>query len=182
VEGWSERYRAARTPDAPAFERVMQWLHDRMPPDFSKPAIIHNDFKFDNVVLDPDNPLKIVGVLDWEMATLGDPLMDLGSSLGYWVQSDDPPNFQAIGMQPTNLPGAFTRDELVKRYAEKAGIRIDNFEFYLCFGLFRLAVIVQQIYYRFYHGQTKDERFKALIVVAHILEEQANRTVEQNGL
>jgi aminoglycoside phosphotransferase (APT) family kinase protein len=182
VDGWSERYRAARTPDAPAFERVMQWLHDRMPPDFSKPAIIHNDFKFDNVVLDPDNPLKIVGVLDWEMATLGDPLMDLGCSLGYWVQSDDPPNFQAIGMQPTNLPGAFTRDELVKRYAEKAGIRIDYFEFYLCFGLFRLAVIVQQIYYRFYHGQTKDERFKALIVVAHILEEQANRTVEQSEL
>jgi aminoglycoside phosphotransferase (APT) family kinase protein len=81
-------------------------------------------------------------------------------------------------MQPTNLPGAFTRDELVNRYAEKAGIRIDNFEFYLCFGLFRLAVIVQQIYYRFYHGQTKDERFKALIVVAHILEEQANKILE----
>jgi aminoglycoside phosphotransferase (APT) family kinase protein len=182
VEGWSERYKAARTPDAPTFEKVMQWLHDKMPPDFPKPAIIHNDFKFDNVVLDPDHPLKIVGVLDWEMATLGDPLMDLGSSLGYWVQSDDPPNFQAIGMQPTNLPGAFTRNELVKRYAEKAGIHIDRFEFYLCFGLFRLAVIVQQIYYRFYHGQTKDERFKALIVVAHILEEQAMRTIEGSNL
>jgi len=182
VEGWSERYRAARTPDAPPFERVMQWLHDRMPPDFSKPAIIHNDFKFDNVLLDTDNPLKIAGVLDWEMATVGDPLMDLGSSLGYWVQSNDPPNFQAIGTQLTNLPGAFTRKELVNRYAEKAGIRIDNFDFYLCFGLFRLAVIVQQIYYRFYHGQTKDERFKTLIVVAHILEEQATKTIEQSGL
>ncbi len=182
VEGWSERYRAARTPDAPAFETVMQWLHDRMPPDFPKPAVIHNDYKFDNVVLDPDNPLKIVGVLDWEMATIGDPLMDLGCSLGYWVQSDDPPNFQAAGTLPTNLPGALTRDELVKRYAEKAGITINDFSFYLCFGVFRLAVIAQQIYYRFYHGQTKDERFKLLIVAVHILEEQANRTMEQRGL
>jgi aminoglycoside phosphotransferase (APT) family kinase protein len=182
IEGWSERYRAARTPDAPTFERVMQWLHDKRPPDFSKPAIIHNDYKFDNVVLDPEDPLKIVGVLDWEMATVGDPLMDLGSSLGYWVQGDDPADFQAIGNQPTNLPGAFTRKELVDRYAEKAGIHIGNFDFYLCFGLFRLAVIVQQIYYRFYHGQTKDERFRPLIVVSHVLEEQANRTVEQSGL
>jgi len=182
VEGWSERYRAARTPDSPAFEKVMQWLHDKMPPDFNKPTVIHNDFKFDNVVLDPDNPLRIIGVLDWEMATVGDPLMDLGCSLGYWVQRDDPPNLQAVGNQPTNLPGALTRDELVRRYAEKAGIRINNFDFYLCFGIFRLAVIVQQIYYRFYHGQTKDERFKLLILVAHVLEEQANKTIEQSEL
>ena len=182
VEGWSERYRAARTPDAPTFEKVMQWLHDKMPPDFSKPALIHNDFKFDNVVLDPDNPLKILGVLDWEMATLGDPLMDLGCSLGYWVQSDDPSSFQASAMIPTNLPGALTRDELVKRYAEKAGIHLDNFDFYFCFGLFRLAVIAQQIYYRFYHGQTKDERFKMLIFAVHLLEEQSNRTMEGSNL
>jgi len=182
VEGWSERYRAARTPDAPTFEKVMQWLHDKMPPDFPKPAIIHNDFKFDNVVLDPDNPLEIVGVLDWEMATLGDPLMDLGCSLGYWVQSDDPSSFQASAMIPTNLPGALTRDELVKRYAEKAGIHLDNFDFYFCFGLFRLAVIAQQIYYRFYHGQTKDERFKMLIFAVHLLEEQSNRTMEGSNL
>jgi len=182
VEGWSERYRAARTPDAPAFEKVMQWLHDEMPPDFPNPAVIHNDYKFDNVVLDPDNPLKIVGVLDWEMATVGDPLMDLGSSLGYWIQSDDPPNLQAAGMQPTSLPGALTRDELVRRYAEKAGIRITNFDFYFCFGLFRLAVIAQQIYYRFYHGQTKDERFKFLIIAVNVLEEKANTTMEQSSL
>jgi aminoglycoside phosphotransferase (APT) family kinase protein len=182
VEGWSERYKAARTPDAPTFEKVMQWLHDNMPPDFSRPAIIHNDFKFDNVVLDPDNPLKIVGVLDWEMATVGDPLMDLGCALGYWVQSDDPPSFQASAMLPTNLPGALTRDELVKRYAEKAGIHLGNFDFYFCFGLFRLAVIAQQIYYRFYHGQTKDERFKMLIIAVHLLDEQATRTVDGSNL
>jgi aminoglycoside phosphotransferase (APT) family kinase protein len=180
VEGWSERYKAAHTPDAPAFEKVMQWLHDRMPPDFPKPVIIHNDFKFNNVVLAPDNLLKIVGVLDWEMATIGDPLMDLGCSLGYWVQSDDPPEFQASGTLPTNLPGALTREEMVKGYAKKTGIGIKNFDFYLCFGFFRLAVIAQQIYYRFYHGQTKDQRFKELIVVVHLLDEQAHRILEQS--
>ena len=182
VVGWSERYKAARTPDAPAFEKVMQWLHDKMPLDFPKPAIIHNDFKFNNVVLAPGHLLKIVGVLDWEMATIGDPLMDLGCSLGYWVQSDDPPDFQAAGTLPTNLPGALTRDEMVKRYAKKTGIRIDNFDFYLCFGFFRLAVIAQQIYYRFYHGQTKDPRFKSLIVAVHLLEDKAHRVLERSDL
>jgi aminoglycoside phosphotransferase (APT) family kinase protein len=182
VQGWSERYRAAWTPDAPTFEKVMQWLQDNMPPDFDRPGIIHNDYKFDNVVLNPDNPLEIIGVLDWEMATIGDPLMDLGSSLGYWVQADDPDDVQAARMLPTNLPGALTRAEMVKRYEDKAGISIDNFDFYLCFGLFRLAVIAQQIYYRFYHGQTKDERFKMLIFAIHILDSAANRTMAQSSL
>jgi len=182
VEGWSERYIAARTPDAPAFEKVMQWLQDKMPPDFSKPAVIHNDFKFNNVVLSQEDLLKIVGVLDWEMATVGDPLMDLGCSLGYWVQSDDPPAFQAAATLPTNLPGALTRDEMVERYARKAGIRIENFDFYLCFGFFRLAVIAQQIYYRFYHGQTMDQRFKALIVAVHLLEKEAQKLIERSDL
>jgi aminoglycoside phosphotransferase (APT) family kinase protein len=179
VAGWSERYRAAHTPDAPAFDGVIQWLHDRTPPDFSRPAVIHNDFKFNNVVLSPDNFLKIVGVLDWEMATIGDPLLDLGCSLGYWVQSDDPADFQAAGTLPTNLPGALTRGEMVKRYSEKTGTPIHDFDFYLCFGFFRLAVIAQQIYYRFYHGQTTDRRFKELIVAIHLLEKQAHRIMEQ---
>ncbi|HPC48124.1 MAG TPA: phosphotransferase family protein, partial [Deltaproteobacteria bacterium] len=109
----------------------------------------------------------------------GDPLMDLGSSLAYWVQADDPEDFQAARMMPTNLPGALTRRELVDRYASRAGITIDNFDFYLCFGLFRLAVIAQQIYYRYYHGQTKDERFKVLIFAIHILEKAAMRTIAE---
>jgi len=179
VEGWSERFRAAWTPDAPSFDPVMQWLHDTMPDDSKRPALIHNDYKFDNVVLNPEDPLQIIGVLDWEMATIGDPLMDLGSSLAYWVQADDPEDFQAARMMPTNLPGALTRRELVDRYASRAGITIDNFDFYLCFGLFRLAVIAQQIYYRYYHGQTKDERFKVLIFAIHILEKAAMRTIAE---
>ncbi|MGC8755691.1 MAG: phosphotransferase family protein [bacterium] len=177
VDGWTERYRNARTDDAPDFEEVIKWLHDNMPEETKKPCIIHNDYKFDNIVLAPDNPLKIIGVLDWEMATIGDPLMDLGSSLAYWIQADDPPEFQAIRMMPTNIPGAMTRQELVNRYAEKSGMKIDNFDFYYCFGLFRLAGIAQQIYYRYYHKQTKDERFALLIFAVKALEEAALRVI-----
>lgn len=182
VVGWSERYKGAWTDDAPTFEKVMQWLHDRMPPDFPEPAVIHNDFKFDNVVLNPQNPLEIIGVLDWEMATIGDPLMDLGCSLAYWIQSDDPPELRAAGTQPSSLPGALTRAELVRRYVEKRSITVGNFDFYVCFGLFRLAVIAQQIYYRFYHGQTRDQRFKRLILSVHVLEAAAKRTIEEGRI
>ncbi len=182
VDGWSERYRNARTEDAPDFELVMKWLQDKMPQETSLPCIIHNDYKFDNVVLSTANPLEIIGVLDWEMATIGDPLMDLGSSLAYWIQADDPPEFQAIRMMPTDMPGAMTRDELVKRYAEKSGMRIDNFDFYYCFGLFRLAGIAQQIYYRYFHKQTKDDRFALLIFAVKALELAASRVIEHSAL
>jgi aminoglycoside phosphotransferase (APT) family kinase protein len=178
VTGWCERYRAAKTPDAPDAEKVMGWLAEYMPPDTKKPGIIHNDFKLDNIVLNESNPLDIVGVLDWEMATIGDPLMDLGSSLAYWIQKDDHPDLLAIRMMPTDAEGAPTRKELVKLYSELSGLQIDDFDFYYCFGLFRLAVIAQQIYYRYYHGQTKDERFKTMIIGVHVLENAARRIIE----
>ncbi|MBW1733957.1 MAG: phosphotransferase family protein [Deltaproteobacteria bacterium] len=178
VEGWSKRYRAARTGDAPGFERVMEWLHHRIPEGPARSSVIHNDYKLDNVVLDPENPLKIIGILDWEMATIGDPLMDLGNSLAYWVERDDPEELQAIRLMPTNIPGALTREELVDRYVEKSGISVDSFDFYYTFGLFRLAVIAQQIYYRYYHGQTSDERFKTLIVAVNNLEKRAMGVIE----
>lgn len=178
VDGWSERYRAARTEDAPSFEPVMAWLQMEMQPDFPAPAIIHNDYKLDNVVLDPANPLDIIGVLDWEMATIGDPLMDLGNSLAYWVQADDPEERQLVRTGPTHLPGALTRAQMIQRYKERAGIEVEDFRFYLCFGLFRLAVIAQQIYYRFFHGQTKDPRFQGLVVAVHSLEQTALRVMQ----
>ena len=182
VEGWSERYRKARTPDVPDFEQVMVWLTEKMPPDSLKPGIIHNDYKFDNVVLNKDDPLKIVGVLDWEMATIGDPLMDLGSSLAYWVEKDDPPNVLMIRMMPTHIDGMMSRKEIIERYSERSGIKIRNFDFYHCFGLFRLAVIAQQIYYRFYNGQTKDERFGMLKVAVQVLEETATGMIDKSIL
>ena len=170
VEGWSSRYRTARTPDAPNFESVMAWLIDQQPEDSRRPCIIHNDFKFDNIVLDSNNPLNIIGVLDWEMATIGDPLMDLGSSLGYWVEPGDPPEMQAMKTLPTHLEGALTRKQMVAYYSKLSGRSIDHFEFYYGFGLFRLAVIAQQIYFRFFHGQTRDPRFQSLIFAVTILE------------
>ena len=182
VEGWSARYRAATTDDAPDFERVMKWLHEKIPAETKRVAIIHNDYKLDNLVLSPEDPLKIIGILDWEMATIGDPLMDLGSSLAYWVQQDDSQNAQAARMLPTNMPGMLTRNELVDRYAEKSGISIDNFDFYLCFGIFRLAVIAQQIYYRFYHGHTRDERFRMLIFAVRVLEENALEVIDRSTM
>jgi len=173
VEGWSERYRCARTDDAPDFEAVMKWLAENQPADSPHATIIHNDFKLDNLVLDATDPTRIVGVLDWEMSTIGDPLMDLGGGLAYWVNADDPDPLQMIRQLPTNLPGMFTRKQVVARYAEKMGRAVERFDFYYCFGLFRLAVIAQQIYYRFYHGQTKDPRFQMLVFAVRILEETA---------
>ena len=182
VEGWIGRYRDARTPDAPDYEDVMKWLTEKMPADTDVPCVIHNDYKFDNVVLNPENPLEIIGILDWEMATIGDPLMDLGNSLAYWVEKDDPPAVQMIRMMATNIEGMLTRKEQVALYGEIMGRTIHAFDFYFCFGVFRLAVIAQQIYYRFFHGQTKDERFKMLIGAVKILETVAKQVLKrQNG-
>jgi aminoglycoside phosphotransferase (APT) family kinase protein len=180
VTGWSTRYRAARTDDAPDCEKVMAWIQKNMPPDCDRPGIIHNDYRFDNVVLDEKNPMKIIGILDWEMATIGDPLMDLGNSLAYWVQSDDPPEMHLMRVMPTNMEGALTREEMIRQYSQKSGLFIKNFDFYYCFGLFRLAVIAQQIYYRYYHGQTKDERFKMLIHGVRILDKTAQSVIERS--
>jgi aminoglycoside phosphotransferase (APT) family kinase protein len=179
VRGWARRYRRACTRDAPDCEDVMNWLVAHMPPDTPRPGIVHNDFRLDNLVLAPEDPFNIVGVLDWEMATLGDPLMDLGNSLAYWIQADDPEESQVMRLMPTHLPGMFTRREIVAAYGKASGRAIEDFAFYYCFGLFRLAVIAQQIYYRYYHGQTRDERFKMLIFGVHALEKTARRVIAE---
>lgn len=182
VEGWSKRYRKAKTPDAPDFENVMAWFLDKMQPDTDKPTMVHNDYRFDNVILDTENPMKIIGVLDWEMGTYGDPLMDLGNTLAYWVTKGDSDEMQLMRLMPTDMEGALTREELISRYAEKTGRNLDKMDFYYCFGLFRLAVIAQQIYNRYYHGITKDERFALLISGVQILEKAALRVIEQSKL
>ncbi|GLZ37816.1 phosphotransferase family protein [Actinokineospora sp. NBRC 105648] len=157
VRGWSGRFAAARTDNVPDFAAVIAWLVERAPADVAT-VVIHNDWRFDNVVLDDE--LAVVGVLDWEMATLGDPLMDLGGAAAYWIQADDDEVFQRARRQPTHVPGMLTRAELVEHYRERTGLRVDNWAFYEVFGLFRLAVIMQQIYYRYHHGQTHNAAFK----------------------
>lgn len=177
VEGWSERYRKARTPDVPDAEPLMRWLQEHLPAESGRAALIHNDFKFDNVVLDPQDPLRIIGVLDWEMATVGDPLMDLGSSLAYWVQPDDDASFQMFRRQPTNALGMRTRWGFVSRYAELRGLAVtpEEWTFYEVFGLFRLAVIAQQIHYRYFHGQTTNPAFAIMGPAVGYLETRCQR-------
>ncbi|WP_306579447.1 phosphotransferase family protein [Pseudomonas sp.] len=182
IEGWTSRYQKALTPDAPHWEQVIAWLHDKMPADHPKPGIVHNDYRFDNVILDADNPMRIIGVLDWEMATLGDPLMDLGNSLAYWIEADDPAPVQLMRRQPSNAPGMLTRRQFVDYYAERAGIPLDNFDYYYCYGLFRLAGIVQQIYYRYYHGQTQDKRFAQFIHMNRLLEQMTLQVIAKSSL
>lgn len=182
IKGWTDRYEKALTPDAPLWTEVKAWLAENMPADHPKPAIIHNDYRFDNVILDPDNPIQIIGVLDWEMTTIGDPLMDLGGSLAYWIEANDPQPMQLMRQQPSAAPGMLTRQEIVEYYAQQAGIDIPNFDFYYSYGLFRLAGIVQQIYYRFYHGQTKDKRFANFVQLNALLEQVALNVIKKSTL
>jgi aminoglycoside phosphotransferase (APT) family kinase protein len=169
VRGWFERWNRARTEQIPLMERLMGWLSERMPVS-PVPTLVHNDFKLDNVMLNASDPGKIEAVLDWEMATVGDPLVDLGVLLCYWSQPSDPG-----GTKPTltSQPGWFTRDELVQRYAGKTGRDVSLLGYYEVFALFKLAVVLQQIYVRFHRGQTKDERFRHFDQRVHNLIRQA---------
>ena len=182
VLGWNKRYRAARTPDVPDCEEIMVWLEAKIPPESARPGIIHNDFKLDNIVLDPADPLKIIGVLDWEMCTVGDPLMDLGCTLGYWVDRDDPEERHLMRTMPTHIEGALTRREFVVLYGRVSGIEMDRFDFYYCFGLFRLVVIIQQIYYRFYHGQTQHDQAARYARGVPVLARAAREVISRSDL
>jgi aminoglycoside phosphotransferase (APT) family kinase protein len=178
LEGWSERFARARTDDVSDFAKVIAWLQQAMPARDSATTIIHNDFRFDNVVLDPADPARVLGVLDWEMATLGDPLMDLGSSLAYWVQADDDPEFLAVRRQPTHLKGMLTRTEVVDYYRDRTGLAVDDVDFYLVFGLFRLAVIAQQIYFRYRQGHAANPEFAGFGQIVGYLERRCLRQIK----
>ena len=185
VGGWSARYRRARTDDVGDLETVMAWLDAHQPADVAT-CVIHNDFRLDNVVLDwqrPGDPLRIRGVLDWEMATLGDPLMDLGGALAYWIQADDDAVFRGLKRQPSDLPGMLTRAEMVRAYAERSGrdVTPEQWRFYEVFGLFRLAVIAQQIYYRFHLGQTSNPTYAEFLPMVRYLDERCTRLVAETG-
>ena len=182
VGGWSDRYRSARTDNVGDYERVMHWLDEHQPDDIAT-TVIHNDFRLDNVVLAPDDPLRIIGVLDWEMATLGDPLMDLGGALAYWIQADDDDAYFAIRRQPSHVAGMLTRGEIVDYYAGRMGYDVtpEQWRFYEVFGLFRLGVIAQQIYYRYFHGQTTNEAYAAFLDVSTYLETRCNRLIDEVG-
>lgn len=177
VEGWAKRYLNARTDDITDMEKLAAWLNEHRPGE-SGACLIHNDYKYDNLVLDPDDPARILATLDWEMSTLGDPLMDLGSALGYWVDEDDPSEWRQQAFGVTTLPGNLNREQLVERYAARSGRNVLDSVFYYAYGLFKIAVIVQQIYARYRQGLTKDERFARLIDVVRAASRMASRAIE----
>lgn len=181
VTGWSKRYDDAKTDEVPAMHEAAAWLASRIPVS-PAPTIVHNDYKYDNLILAENDPTKIVGLLDWEMATIGDPLMDLGTTLCYWVEAGDPPDLQALRMGPTQAPGSLTRRALAERYAAATGRPLEHIVFYYVFGLFKTAVVLQQIYYRYKKGLTRDERFGFLGLGVAALAGQARRAMDRSGL
>jgi aminoglycoside phosphotransferase (APT) family kinase protein len=177
VRGWIERYHGSKTHDIPEVETISNWIQQYMP-SAENATLIHNDYKYDNVVLDPNDLSRIIGVLDWEMCTIGDPLADLGSALAYWVDASDPPEILEMRWGPTTAAGSLTRAELVQRYAQKTGRDVSEMLFYLVFARFKIAVIVQQIYYRYHQGLTHDERFASMPGRIKLLLNAALRTAE----
>ncbi|WP_448211787.1 phosphotransferase family protein [Colwellia sp. MEBiC06753] len=180
VDGWSKRYTQAKTWNVPSGKKVIKWLQANMP-EKERICLTHNDFRFDNVVLDATEPTKVIGVLDWELATLGDPLMDLGNTLAYWVEADDDFMAQMTRRQPTHLAGMMTRKQVIDYYCEKMAIDVDDFTFYEVFGLFRLAGIVQQIYYRYHHKQTNNPAFKNFWLFSHYLLWRCKKAINGKG-
>lgn len=158
VKSWIERYARSATDESPDVTSLAHWLVEHIPTS-PAPALIHNDFKLNNMLLNGEDLACPVAVLDWEMTTVGDPLLDLAISLSYWVQPDDPAELRAILPTVTPLPGFFTRAEFMRRYAEQSGRDLSSLHFYMTFAYFKLSVILQQIYIRWKRGQTRDPRF-----------------------
>jgi aminoglycoside phosphotransferase (APT) family kinase protein len=180
VHGWTRRYQAAQTDDQPELAAALAWLAAHLPPERGA-ALIHNDYKYDNLVLDPQDLTRILAVLDWEMCTLGDPLMDLGTTLGYWLEPGDPPALvKMFGL--TTLPGNPNRRQMVERYAAASGRNLPDPLFYYVYGLAKIGVIIQQIYARYRHGHTQDERFASLFAVVQGCGQLAVRALEQGRI
>jgi aminoglycoside phosphotransferase (APT) family kinase protein len=182
LAGWSERWRQAHTEGTDPCEDVIAWLAEKQPARDAGICVIHNDWRFDNVVLDEADPLRIVGVLDWEMATLGDPLMDLGGALAYWVQADDDAVFRSFRRQPTHVPGMLTRREVIEHYARRSGRDVERFDFFEVFGLFRLMAIVQQIWRRYALGQTTNPQFAGFGDAARYMGARCRRLIAASRL
>ena len=179
VEGWIKRYYNAETDKVTNMDLSAEWMQANIPTD-STQAFIHNDYKYDNLVLNPDHLGEITAVLDWEMATVGDPLMDLGTTLGYWAESKDNPAMKPFSL--TWMPGNLTREEVVNRYFEKNGTSATNVLFYYVFGAFKIGVIVQQIYARYKKGLTKDPRFANLHYVVAACGDNAQLAIKHNRI
>lgn len=181
IKGWTKRYFNAKTDEWPMLEKAAQWLEDNRPQE-SSASLIHNDFKYDNLILNGSDWTEVIAILDWEMSTIGDPLMDLGTSIGYWITDKDPEVLQQMRLSPTNIPGNPNRTELVEWYVQKSGRDVGNMVFYYAYGMFKIAVILQQIYYRYHKGFTQDARFAKLNEVVNLCGMMAMRAIEKKRI
>lgn len=180
IKGWAHRYQKAKTWNVPSGKGVIKWLTDNIPAKETI-CLTHNDFRLDNLVLSAKQPTKIIGVLDWELATLGDPLMDLGNTLAYWVEEGDDFFAHKTRRQPTHLDGMLTRQEVIDYYLGKTDHNVSDITFYEVYGLFRLAGIVQQIYYRYHHKQTNNPDFKIMWIFVHYLMHRCRKLIRKAG-
>ncbi|MEE2786133.1 MAG: phosphotransferase family protein [Myxococcota bacterium] len=181
LEGWHQRYVRAQTDDLPAIDRIAAWLKTHQPQE-SAPTLIHNDFKYDNCVFAAETPTRAEAVLDWEMCTVGCPLMDLGTTLAYWVESQDPAPMHMMPFGPTMLPGNLSRQGVVDRYEHLSGRTVQNPVFYYVYGLFKVVGIAQQIYHRYVHGLTADPRFAMMIEAVKLLGQQGCIAIDKGRL
>jgi aminoglycoside phosphotransferase (APT) family kinase protein len=179
VEGWYKRYKNAQTDDIAVVEQVYAWLVQNLPVE-NPPTLIHNDYKYDNVVLNAHDLTDIVAVLDWEMTTVGDPLMDVGTALSYWSEVNDGAFEKSFNL--TWLPGNLSRQEFADRYAQKSGRDVSNILYYYVFGLFKNTVVIQQIYARWKQGFSKDPRFAGLLMGVHSLSNTAAQAIERGKI
>ena len=177
VEGWWRRWQAAMLDEIPQLDEIYRWLTQQLPAT-SFHSLVHNDYKLDNTMFDADDPSRVVAILDWDMCTLGDPLSDVGTLLTYWTGPDDRPAVRAIGSMPAGDHDFFSRKQILQRYAERSGRDISNIRFYHVLGIFRLLVILQQIYIRYVRGYTQDERFARLNVSVSALADWAFEIME----
>lgn len=182
ITGWNRRFERAHTEDVETFQDVRDWLVAVMPETEAGHAICHGDYRLDNVILNGDNPFQIDAILDWEISAIGDPLMDLGNTLAYWIEPTDPEMLRATAMQPSMADGMLTRAEICEKYALATGYDLSKFAFYHVYGVFRLAVIIQQIYYRYYHGQTQNKAFAGFGQMVGVLGNYARTLIEQSKL
>ncbi len=181
VSGWTDRYERAATDTIPAMHHLAHWMKSNQPAD-GPPALIHNDYKYDNLLVDPSDPTHILAVLDWEMATVGDPRMDLGTTLAYWTEAAEAKAMPLAAANPTWLPGNLNRKEVARCYAEQTGADLSHLLFYYVYGTFKIAVILQQIYARYRQGATSDERFAALIHAVRHFSDLGQRALEKDRI
>jgi aminoglycoside phosphotransferase (APT) family kinase protein len=182
IDGWTARYERAETKEVPVVAELAAWLREHLPPA-PPPALLHNDWRLDNMMLDSSDPGRAVAVFDWDMCTVGDPFADLGTLLASWLEAGDGvANTGAAATMPSNVPGFMTRRDAVARYAARRHVDLSDIGYYYVFGLFKIAVVLQQIYVRYHRGQTKDERFAPFELLAEGLFHLARMRCDEPGL